>query len=62
MSNKNKKAVTRREFLIGSAVAAGSAVAWPSIIPSSVFGADAPSNRITMGCIGMGGQGTGNMK
>jgi predicted dehydrogenase len=27
-----------------------------------VFGANAPSNRITMGCIGVGGKGTGNMR
>jgi len=54
--------VTRRQFLKGSAVAAGAAIAFPAIVPSSVFGAKAPSNRITMGCIGMGGKGTGNMR
>jgi len=54
--------VSRREFLKNSAVAAGAAMAWPTIVPSSVFGAGAPSNRITIGCIGMGGKGTGNMK
>lgn len=30
----------------------------PAIVPSSVFGAAAPSKRITLGCIGLGGQGT----
>ncbi len=62
-SRRSKKvmAVTRRQFLKGSAVAAG-ALAWPTIVPSSVFGAGAPSNRITMGCIGVGGKGRGNMK
>ena len=54
--------VTRRDFLKGSALAAGAAIAWPTIVPSSVFGANAPSNRITMGCIGTGGQGSGNMR
>jgi len=54
--------LTRREFLSGSAAAAGTALAWPAIVPSSVFGADAPSSRITMGCIGTGGQGTSDMK
>jgi predicted dehydrogenase len=54
--------VTRRDFLKGSAIAAGAAIAWPAIVPSSVFGANAPSNRITMGCIGTGGQGRSNMK
>jgi len=60
-STKKAKRVTRRQFLKSSAVAAG-VIAWPTVVPSSVFGAKAPSNRITMGCIGMGGQGTGNMK
>jgi predicted dehydrogenase len=58
----HKRFVSRREFLKGVA-AAGAALALPTIVPSSVFGADgrpAPSNRITMGCIGVGGQGSGN--
>jgi len=61
-STKKAKTVSRRQFLKSSAVAAGAAIAWPTIVPSSVFGADVPSNRIRMGCIGMGGQGTGNMR
>jgi len=56
------KNVSRREFLKGSAAVAGAAFAWPTIVSSSVFGAAAPSNRLTMGCIGLGGQGSGNMK
>ncbi len=48
----------RRQFIKSSAAA----VAAPTIIPASVLGADAPSNRITMGLVGAGGQGTGNMK
>lgn len=56
------KSIGRREFLKGSAVVAGAAFVWPTIVPSSVFGAAAPSNRLTMGCIGLGGQGSGNMK
>ena len=59
---RKTKTLTRREFLKTSAVAAGAAVVWPTIVPSSVFGADAPSNRITFGCIGVGGKGSGNMK
>lgn len=54
------KGVSRRDFLRGSA-AAGAAFALPVIVPSSVFGANAPSERITFGCIGVGGQGSGNM-
>lgn len=59
---KKAKTISRREFLKGSAVAAGTAIAWPTIVPSSVFGAAAPSNRITIGCIGVGRKGSGNMK
>ncbi|MDY0355413.1 MAG: Gfo/Idh/MocA family oxidoreductase [Sedimentisphaerales bacterium] len=52
-----KRGVSRRRFL---GTAAG-AVAFPYIVPSSVFGAGAPSGKITMGCIGVGSQGSGNM-
>ena len=44
---------TRRAFIQGSisgAIAAG----FPAIVPSSVFGATAPSNRVTIGAIGVG--------
>jgi predicted dehydrogenase len=43
----------RRSFLkasAGTAIAAG----FPAIVPNSVFGATAPSNRITIGAIGAG--------
>ena len=52
-----KKTISRRRFLCHSALGAFSF----HIVPSSVFGANAPSNRITMGCIGVGGMGTNNM-
>jgi len=55
------KSVNRREFLKGSALTAGAMIAFPTIVPSTVFGANAPSERITFGCIGVGGQGSGNM-
>lgn len=45
-----------------AAAAAGAAWVGPTFIPSSVFGAKAPSNRITMGCIGVGIMGSGNLK
>ncbi len=61
MSYKKSK-LTRRAFLRSSAGIAGAAIAFPAIVPSSVFGADAPSERINMGCIGLGGQGSGNMR
>jgi hypothetical protein len=52
---------TRRHFLKGI-LATSSA---PLIIPASALGlagAVPPSSRITMGCIGVGGQGTGDMQ
>lgn len=42
-------------------VAVSSGLALPTIVPSSVFGANAPSNKITVACIGVGNQGSGNM-
>jgi predicted dehydrogenase len=47
---------TRRSFL-KSSLAAGVA---PTIMPSWLFGVDAPSKKITVGCIGVGGHGTGH--
>ena len=49
--------VTRRQFLKGSA-AVGTAL----FVPLSVFGAEAPSNRITFGFIGVGRMGMGDMR
>ncbi|HOR98555.1 MAG TPA: Gfo/Idh/MocA family oxidoreductase [Kiritimatiellia bacterium] len=48
---------SRRSFL---KTAAASAAAW-NIIPARVLGKDAPSNRIAMAMIGVGGMGQGNM-
>jgi hypothetical protein len=42
----------RRGFLKGALGAA----AFPYVVPASVFGADAPSERIVMGLIGTGKQ------
>ncbi|MBM4082215.1 MAG: Gfo/Idh/MocA family oxidoreductase, partial [Planctomycetes bacterium] len=53
--------LSRREFL-RSAMAAGAAVAAPTIIPASALGANAPSNRIALGCIGVGRMGLGDMR
>ena len=56
--------VTRRCFLNRTAVALAAAGA-PHIVPSSASGAEgrvAPSNRITVGCIGVGPQGSGLMR
>ena len=45
--------LTRREFL-KQTLLTGASLALPTFVPASVFGATAPSNRITMGLIGMG--------
>ena len=60
MRNVNRM-VSRRDFLKASA-AAGAGLAIPTIVPSSVFGAQAPSERINVGCIGVGRMGTDDLK
>src|SRR4051794_19547709 len=54
------KKFDRRQFIKGSAGAAAilAGVA-PTIIPAHVLGADAPSNKITVGFIGVGDHGLG---
>ena len=68
MNRKQRKqqqasfAPTRRQFMKHAAAASAGALAFPSIIPSSALGADGatpPSERVTMGWIGTGGQGCG---
>jgi len=46
--------ISRRGFLRG---AAAGAVGLPTIVPASVFGRNAPSERVTVGKIGCGGRG-----
>jgi len=48
--------------LKGAGLVAGATVGFPAIVPSTVFGAAAPSNMLTMACVGVGGQGSGNMR
>lgn len=63
--NKTENISTRRSFLKQAATLAGGVAAAPMIVPSSVLGmggAVAPSERITMGAIGLGGRGTGNLR
>lgn len=58
-------ALTRRQFIKRTAGATAAAVGFPMIVPSSVLGMGgktAPSNKIVMGCIGVGSQGTGNLE
>jgi len=58
----NRRKISRRGVLKTAAVAAGAAVAAPTIVPSSVFGAAAPSKRVAVGHIGVGGQGGGLLR
>src|ERR1035438_4038555 len=54
---------SRRRFL-RSAALLSAAASLPAVVPASVLGAEgrpAPSNRITVGCIGLGGMGNGNL-
>ena len=60
MPNSSKTSPTRRDFLRTASAAA--AVSAPYVVPASVFGADAPSNRISVGVIGAGNQGFLDLK
>lgn len=56
--------LSRREFLRRTATATAAAVAFPSIVPASALGRNGavpPSERITMGFIGVGAQGGGHL-
>lgn len=53
-----RKPVDRRSFLKASLAAA----AFPAIVPSTVFGRNAPSNRLLLGSIGVGRMGHGDMR
>jgi hypothetical protein len=53
---KQVKTITRRQLLKSSAAAACAFISAPTILPARVFGAEAPSNRITVGMVGMGRQ------
>jgi hypothetical protein len=61
----NKPATaTRRQFLKACATSLGAAAVAPAFIPASVLGRSGittPSERITMGFIGIGGQGRGHL-
>jgi len=60
----NSPKITRRSFLRKTAAGTAAASAFPAILPSTALGLDgrpAPSNRIVMGSIGVGPQGSGVM-
>lgn len=56
MPHYSSKNNSRRKFLKTSLISAA-ALSFPTIVPQSVFGKNAPSNRITLGFIGCGKQG-----
>ncbi len=64
IGNSLKRCSTRREF-VKQITAASGAIAAPLIIPGSALGKGgepSPANRITMGAIGIGGRGTGDLR
>jgi predicted dehydrogenase len=60
-----RKQINRRQFLKRSTGVAMVGLGFPAIVPSSVFarsGAVLPSEKLTVGCVGMGGMGIGDMR
>lgn len=54
--------LSRRSFLKRFTLAAGACIGFPTIIPASALGREgqpSPSNRVTIGFVGTGGQGVG---
>jgi predicted dehydrogenase len=60
----SQEKINRRQFLKNSAEAAAGVAAFPYIVRSAALGQEGPaaSERIVIGSIGVGGQGTGNMR
>lgn len=54
MQNSNTSSLSRRHFLKASLAGATGVLVFPTIVPSTVFGQNAPSNRIQIGQIGCG--------
>ena len=58
MSSTAKRIISRRQFAATAALGALSA----AIVPSRVLGAQAPSNKLNIAGIGIGGMGASNLK
>ena len=58
MSDDSTRTLSRRQFTSTAAMAALSA----AIVPSRVLGQDAPSNKLNLAAIGIGGMGASNLK
>ena len=60
-----KRKIDRRQFLRRTTLISVGIIGFPYCVCSTALGKDggvAPSNRINVGCIGMGGRGTSNMR
>ena len=60
-----KREINRRQFLKRATLTGAGVIGFPCFVSSKVLGKDgsvAPSNRLTVGCIGMGGRGTSNTR
>ncbi|MEW4569372.1 Gfo/Idh/MocA family oxidoreductase [Tautonia sp. JC769] len=60
--NASRNNASRRKFLMSAAAASVGAIAFPTVVPARALGRDgsaAPSDRIVLGTIGVGGRGRG---
>ena len=63
MSKKtNTMSMIRRKFIASSMSAAAGTIILPTIVPSSVIGKNPPSDKINIGWIGCGRQGSGDLR
>lgn len=60
-TQKKQQNVSRRDFLKVSGAATAFVAAFPTIIPSSVLGQNAPSKQVTFGFVATGGMGNSNI-
>lgn len=56
-----KQKINRRQFIGNTLKVTAGGLLVPTIVPHSVFGKNAPSNQITIGCIGLGNMGNSNL-
>jgi len=57
ISRRFEMTMTRRGFMRAAGAATGAMAAFPTIIPASVLGQEAPSKVLTVACVGVGGMG-----
>ena len=58
---QSNQKISRRHFIKKSMMTTSVILTAPHVIPSSVFGRFSPNNRITLGCIGVGRMGRGDL-